>query len=105
MLQQRVFEDFSPLAFLAICFVGLIAYLLNNRFGTGLNHVPGPFWASFTDIYRLYKVWGRRAEQWHIRLHQTYGPFVRIGPRTVICSDNRTAKKIYALNAGYVKVS
>jgi hypothetical protein len=105
MLQQQLLTSLSPLALLIICVVGLGAHLLNNKFGTGLNHVPGPFWASFTDLYRLHKVLGRRAEQWHIQLHRRYGPFVRIGPRTVICSDNQATKKIYALNSGYIKVS
>ncbi|KAH5769258.1 hypothetical protein HBI88_170060 [Parastagonospora nodorum] len=103
MLLQQLLDSMSPLILIGIGFAGLTAHLLHNKFGTGLNHVPGPFWASFTEFYRLFVVWQRRPEQWHIRLHQQYGPFVRIGPRTVICSDNKAAKKIYALNAGYVK--
>jgi hypothetical protein len=104
MLLQRLFDNLSPALFLIICATGLIAHLLYNKFCTGLNHIPGPFWASFTNFYRLCVVWGRRPEQWHIQLHKQYGPFVRIGPRTVICSDNRAAKTIYALNSGFVKV-
>jgi hypothetical protein len=104
MLLQHLFDHLSPSLLLVACIVGLAAHLLHNKFGGGLNHVPGPFWASFTEFYRLFVVWRRRPEQWHIRLHERYGPFVRIGPRTVICSDYSTAKKIYALNAGYTKV-
>lgn len=84
--------------------VALLAWLLHNKYGTGLNHVPGPFLASFTDFYRLAVARGYRPERWHIELHKTYGDFVRIGPRTVLCSSNKAAKKIYALNAGFVKV-
>jgi hypothetical protein len=103
MLQHLlVFPSLTPL--LAICFTALTARLLYNRYGTGLTHIPGPFWASFTDLYRLYIVWGRRPEQWHIQLYRQYGDWVRIGPTTILCSDNVAAKKIYALNAGYVKV-
>jgi hypothetical protein len=104
MLLQQLFENISPGFFLAICATGLVAHLLYNKFCTGLNHIPGPFWASFTDFYRLYVVWHRRPEQWHIQLHRQHGAFVRIGPRTVICSDNKATKTIYALNSGFVKV-
>ncbi|KAL1655321.1 hypothetical protein SLS61_002208 [Didymella pomorum] len=93
----------SPLSIAAVTFVVLIARLLYNRYGTGLNHVPGPFFASFTSFYRLAVARGYRPERWHIKLHEEYGDFVRIGPRTVLCSSNKAAKKIYALNAGFVK--
>jgi hypothetical protein len=104
MLLQQLFEILSPVLLLTACVTGLAAHLLYNKFCTGLNHIPGPFWASFTDFYRLYVVWGRRPEQWHIQLHKQYGTFVRTGSRTVICSDNKAAKTIYALNSGFVKV-
>lgn len=88
----------------AFSVVALVARLLYNRYGTGLNHIPGPFLASHTDFYRLAVARGYRPEQWHIKLHKQYGDFVRIGPRAVLCSSNKAAKKIYALNAGFVKV-
>lgn len=95
----------SPSSVVAYGTVVLIARLLYNKYGTGLNHIPGPFLASFTDFYRLAVARGYRSERWHIELHKQYGDFVRIGPRTVLCSSNKAAKKIYALNAGFVKVS
>jgi hypothetical protein len=104
MLLTQVVEHLSPLFLFAIIITGITAHLLYNKLGTGLNHIPGPFWAGFSDFYRLCIVWGRRPERWHIQLHTKYGDIVRIGPRTVICSSNKAAKKIYALNAGYVKV-
>lgn len=100
----RIISQLSPSSVLALCGIIVVAKLLYNKFGTGLNHIPGPFLTGFTDIYRLFVVWGRRPEKWHIALHEQYGDLVRIGPRTVICSSNKAAKKIYALNAGFVKV-
>lgn len=105
MFLQCIFGDTSHAQVFLLCLVVLVARLLYNRTCAGLNHVPGPFLASFTDLYRLFVVWGRRPEQWHIDLHKMYGDVVRIGPRTVICADNRAAKLIYALNAGFVKAS
>jgi hypothetical protein len=102
---DQLLTHFSPLSIAAVTFVALIARLLYNRYGTGLNHIPGPFFASFTNFYRLAVARGYRPERWHIKLREQYGDFVRIGPRTVLCSSNKAAKKIYALNAGFVKVS
>lgn len=101
---RDLFKQIS-LSSVLVVFVGaLFVILLRNKYCTGLNHIPGPWLAGFTNFYRLFKVWGRRPELWHISLHKQYGDLVRIGPRTVSCSDNRAAKKIYALNAGFVKV-
>lgn len=86
----------------------LLAYFLSilarNRFGGGLNKVPGPFLAGWTDLWRLYVVWTRQPQVVHIDLHKKYGSIVRLGPRSVSVGDPDAAKVIYALNAGFVKV-
>lgn len=76
---------------------------LHNKYGQRLNHIPGPFLAAFTDYWRLFVVWGRCPEVTHRQLHEKYGDLVRIGPKTVLVADRDSVKKIYALNAGYVK--
>lgn len=89
----------------AVCLLSLISIkTLVNRFGGGLNKIPGPFLAGFTDFWRVVIVWRRRPELTHIQLHEKYGPVVRIGPRTVSVGDVQAVKKIYALNAGFIKV-
>lgn len=100
----EIIDKLSVFSVLQVCAIALAAHLLYNKYATGLNHIPGPFFAGFTDFYRLFVAWGRRPEQWHIRLHEQYGDLVRLGPRTVSCVNNKAAKKIYALNAGFVKV-
>ncbi|KAF1928792.1 cytochrome P450 [Didymella exigua CBS 183.55] len=100
---EYLLAQLSPISIVALSVVALIARLLYNRYGTGLNHVPGPLLATLTDFYRLTVVRGYRPERWHIKLHEQYGDYVRIGPRTILCSSNKAAKKIYALNAGFVK--
>lgn len=101
---RELFNRISPYSIVTLSIVALVARLLFNKYGTGLNHIPGPFFASFTDFYRLSVARGYRPERWHIQLHAQYGDLVRIGPQTVLCSSNQGAKKIYALNAGFVKV-
>lgn len=87
---------------LALCLIA--ARLLTNKFGGGVNHIPGPLLAGFSDIWRLLLVWNRRPEVAHRALHAKYGPLVRVGPRTVIASDPDAIKIVYALNAGFTKV-
>ncbi|KAG7116684.1 Cytochrome monooxygenase like protein [Verticillium longisporum] len=93
----------TPLGVLAVILSLLAAKLVVNRFGGGLNGIPGPFAASFTDWWRVFIVWGRRPELTHIKLHEKYGPLVRLGPRTVSVGNAEAIKTIYALNAGFVK--
>ncbi|KAH0847503.1 Pisatin demethylase [Fonsecaea pedrosoi] len=97
-LSQQVLWDLVG-ALGCLCVVHFAA----NRYGTGINHIPGPALASFTDLWRCFVVWGRRPELKHIRLHEKYGPLVRLGPRVVSVSDPAAIPIIYALNSGFVK--
>ncbi|KAJ6058806.1 uncharacterized protein N7446_008389 [Penicillium canescens] len=83
--------------------VALIAWLLHNKYGHGINSIPGPVAASVTNLWRLALVTGRRPELEHIKLHRKYGSIVRLGPNVVSVSDPNAVKVIYAINAGFVK--
>lgn len=98
-------SEVRGLALLGLVVAVISAQLLRNKYGNGINQIPGPLLASFTDYWRLFVVWGRRPEQTHVQLHAKYGDLVRIGPKTVLVADWEATKKIYALNAGYIKVS
>ncbi|KAH7367124.1 pisatin demethylase [Plectosphaerella cucumerina] len=93
----------SPLSIAAVVLGALLVKLVVNRFGGGLNKIPGPFLPSLTDWWRVGIVWGRRPELWHVKLHEEHGPVVRLGPRTVSVGQAEAIKTIYALNAGFVK--
>ncbi|KAL5320426.1 hypothetical protein ACEPPN_011230 [Leptodophora sp. 'Broadleaf-Isolate-01'] len=96
-------SEVRGLALLGLVVAVISAQLLRNKYGNGINQIPGPLLASFTDYWRLFVVWGRRPEQTHVQLHAKYGDLVRIGPKTVLVADWEATKKIYALNAGYIK--
>ncbi|KAF5024142.1 hypothetical protein F66182_3776 [Fusarium sp. NRRL 66182] len=88
-----------------LCLFGVIFIrLLYNKYGQGLNSVPGPWLAGFTDLWRLFVVRGRRAQEVHIELHKRYGPAVRLGPRSVSIADTEALKVIYSPSTGYSKV-
>ncbi|EEU34711.1 uncharacterized protein NECHADRAFT_97459 [Fusarium vanettenii 77-13-4] len=72
-------------------------------YGQGLNKIPGPWLAGFTDLWRLFIVRGRRAQEVHIELHKKYGPMVRLGPRAVSVADPEAIKIIYSPSSGYSK--
>ncbi|KAL6366194.1 hypothetical protein LRP88_00291 [Fusarium phalaenopsidis] len=72
-------------------------------YGQGLNKIPGPWLAGFTDLWRLFIVRGRRAQEVHIELHKKYGPMVRLGPRAVSVADPEALKIIYSPSSGYSK--
>lgn len=89
-----------------ICLVLLgaaVARLLYNRYGHGLATIPGPFLASFSDLWRLVNVWRRRPELTHIALHEKYGTVVRLGPKTLSISDPKAVNIIHALKSGFTK--
>lgn len=109
MIQMNKMLLESATAEISLSFLGLIVTLAlvcgtHNRYAYGLHHIPGPFFASLTEWWRLILVLRRRPELTHIHLHEKYGDVVRIGPQTVIVRDPEGVKKIYALNAGYIKV-
>jgi len=69
-----------------------------------LRHIPGPFFASVSNIQRLYWVLSGRAHDHHIALHKKYGPLVRMGPNMVSVGDPSETGKIYGITGKYKKV-
>lgn len=73
----------------------VLAKLIHNRFGRGLSHIPGPFLASFSDLW-LFIHYYRRQGLKERGLHMKYdSPLVRLGPNTVSVSDPDALKVIY----------
>ncbi|KAI8713863.1 hypothetical protein NCS52_01232100 [Fusarium sp. LHS14.1] len=83
--------------------LSLVAKLVYNRYGHGISHIPGPFLASLSDLWRLYVVWGRRPDIDHVKLHGRYGKLVRLGPNAISVSDPSAIRQIYGLAAGFKK--
>lgn len=83
--------------------LGILLKLVFNKFGSGLNHIPGPTLAGYSDIWRLCLVARWQPEKTHIALHKKLGTFVRLGPRNVSIDDPDAIKIIYAPGGGFVK--
>ncbi|SPQ24135.1 4694387b-5c2e-410e-8096-87984d3615cd [Thermothielavioides terrestris] len=65
-------------AILGVVASGLVFYLF--RVYWRLRHIPGPFWAKFSDVQRVLWVTTRNAHVFHQRAHERYGDAVRFGP-------------------------
>ncbi|KAK5093571.1 hypothetical protein LTR70_004620 [Exophiala xenobiotica] len=65
-----------------------IAYGFYDAFLQHLRKVPGPLLASLSPFWQVYLLLVRRQHIEYIRLHEKYGPVVRVGPNTVIINDS-----------------
>lgn len=76
-----------------------------RRYQHGLSDIPGPFWASFTDLWSLYRALrGLGVEDY--KLHRTYrSSMIRLGPRTVAFSDPEACRTIYGYKPIFKKVT
>lgn len=70
-----------------------------------LRHIPGPFWAKFTDLQRVLWVQTQRAHEIHQAAHEKYGDVVRFGPNMVSLADPDWIETLYSMRRGFPKVS
>ena len=92
------------LAVTALPAFGLICYAFYLRYQPCVRDIPGPFLASFTDLWRTLKVHGGRFELSNQALHAKYGDLVRVGPNCISVGDPREIRQIYGINRLFEKV-
>ncbi|KAI8931399.1 hypothetical protein NX059_011729 [Plenodomus lindquistii] len=75
--------------------LGLITY---NLYLHPLKHVPGPWLAAATYLPEIYYdvIRSGRYTRQIQKMHEKYGPIVRISPNELHCSDRRFIDEIYA---------
>ncbi|KAK7742002.1 hypothetical protein SLS53_004586 [Cytospora paraplurivora] len=81
----------------------VFANIILTKYRSGLRHIPGPFWASFSNSWKLRAVWNQRMHTENVRLHEDYGPIVRIGPNHVSVSDPQSMRTIYGVQNVFPK--
>lgn len=98
-------QPFNPIVIIAIVTLGYLAYCVIDSYRAGLDHVPGPFFARFTDFDGLYRKWSVSLHgDWLTPLHEKYGDVVRIGPRSVSVADPAAIRTIYNTKSRLNKV-
>lgn len=83
----------------------LVTLVISLRSYLWLSHIPGPFFAKFTNIPRLLWVKSYHAHKTHVELHKRYGPIVRFGPNMVSVGDPKEIGTIYSFKQPWRKVS
>ncbi|KAI0477304.1 cytochrome P450 [Xylariaceae sp. FL0804] len=94
LVQTLGFSGLAGLA--AACF---LVYLYVHSRTAGLDHVPGPFLARYTNLHAWVQA-NRHAgtDYCYLReLHDRYGDFVRVAPRRVSVADPEAIPVIYGL--------
>ena len=67
-----------------------------NLITSPIKHIPGPFWAKCTNLWRLLNVYTGHAEKTQRQLHDVLGPAVRLGPNMVSISDPDMINQVYS---------
>jgi hypothetical protein len=95
-------ELFALLAIFSTLFVLLVHYfVLEPLWASPLARIPGPKSFALTKWRLAYEDWkGARTRSIH-RLHQRYGPVVRIGPSEISFNTLTALRTIYGPGSGY----
>ncbi|KAH7406481.1 cytochrome P450 [Phaeosphaeria sp. MPI-PUGE-AT-0046c] len=96
---------FLPLVLISTAVIILLhRFLLTPFLLNPLSRIPGPKSYAFTR-WRLAKDdWGRRTRTIQ-KLHQQYGPVVRIGPKEVHFNSTTALRTIYGAGSGFERTS
>ncbi|KAK4670011.1 uncharacterized protein QC763_207920 [Podospora pseudopauciseta] len=81
----------------------LLTNLVWTRYRSGLRQIPGPFLASFSNLWKLRATWNQNMHRENVRVHEDYGPIVRIGPNHVSVSDAESMQTIYGVKNVFPK--
>ncbi|KAI0015268.1 MpaD/MpaE fusion protein [Xylariomycetidae sp. FL0641] len=68
-----------------------------------LKHIPGPFWAKFTNAQRVLWVRSRRAHEIHHAVHEKYGEIAQFGPNMVSLANPAWIPTVYPIRPGFPK--
>ncbi|KAF5259448.1 hypothetical protein FOXYS1_9917, partial [Fusarium oxysporum] len=92
----------TGLFLLFLCTLYLLYHVTCTIFFNPLSRLPGPWISCWTDAILKYH-WLKTKAQYVHRLHQRYGPVVRVGPHEVDISDITAVKEIHRVKDGYRK--
>ncbi len=70
-----------------------------------LRHIPGPFWAKFTNVQRVLWVKTGRAHEIHQAVHEKYGEVAQFGPNMVSLANPAWIPTVYPIRPGFPKAS
>ncbi|KAJ9227002.1 hypothetical protein DTO271D3_8144 [Paecilomyces variotii] len=74
-----------------------IVWIIYARTLHPLSKVPGPWLATVSRTWYMLQIIRGDMEKTQRRLHEKYGPLIRIGPNEVACASPDAIKKIYRI--------
>ncbi|KAE8374016.1 cytochrome P450 [Aspergillus bertholletiae] len=83
---------------IALAFWYLSTYLISP-----LRKIPGPFFAGWTNLWRIYHVTQGQSQVVLHELHKKYGPVVRIAPNVIDLDLPGMISTIYSTKGDYLK--
>ncbi|KAF4549612.1 Cytochrome P450-like protein 13 [Elsinoe fawcettii] len=86
------FAGHSLVAFTAIALISVVWTILSSP----LHHIPGPFVAKFSDIWRLFHTWRGQPDVILNKMHERYGSAVRVGPNCISLSDPALIRTVFS---------
>lgn len=95
----RTLLSYWPIVLLLV----LVARFLYYKYASPLRHYPGPLLASGSRLWKVWSTWSGHTETDHIRIHEVYGPIVRIAPNELSLSSPHAAREVLAAGKGFHK--
>ncbi|KAK4231621.1 cytochrome P450 [Podospora fimiseda] len=68
-----------------------------------LRNVPGPFLARFSYAWLAYRIIRGDVKRVFIKMHNKYGPIIRIGPNQVVTDDPDTLRSYMSAKTKYLR--
>lgn len=97
--RTRILWTYIPLA---IC-VFYAARYLYSIFFNHLRHIAGPWYTQCSSLWLYYHVWIRDQFTAIHKLHEKYGPIVRVAPNDIDIAKGEALWSIYVDNGGFEK--
>lgn len=89
---------------IGISVVAVLAYYIIYYLITPLKEIPGPFFAKFTNFWRVYDYYHLISPETQKKLHAKHGVAVRLGPSLVALNDPALIPVIYNARGTFRKV-
>ncbi|CAG8214223.1 unnamed protein product [Penicillium olsonii] len=99
----------------------VIIYHLSVKFDCHIRDIPGPFWASFSSVWKTWDTYKGRSQYTGklehiplrsvahsitaINLHREHGHLVRVGPKHISVGDPAAIRTIYSVSGGFTKTA
>ncbi|KAL4796252.1 cytochrome P450 [Aspergillus venezuelensis] len=76
----------------------VVVRVLYRRYWSPIRDIPGPLFASFSSLWKVYHAWKGHSEEELIKLHKEHGYFVRVAENEVSVSHPDAVKQLLHTN-------